>query len=324
MAPIFDYINVSDIDLEDKRFIVTYEPDIEILERSIARMGVLTPIHLRRPTTHGRLQLICGFKRLVACLNTAQHRVPALVHSAEALSAEQAFLLALHDNLGCRTFNVVEKGRFLQRLRDDYHYDLEVLTQHICPLLQLPPRPHSVALYTTLVTLDEPLQKAMVLENLALETAVWIGRHAAADRQRLLPLFAGLRLSRNRAQAFATMIEDICRRDTCSVSECFQRLGLDTILEDPQPSGAQKIERLQQILHHSRYPQLSAHERQFHATLRELRLPSQVRLQPPPYFEGQRYRVSFDFDSRQELQQVAQGLTHAAANDAVDDLLLLL
>ena len=324
MAPIFDHIDLADIDLEDKRFIVTYQPELQMLEQSIARMGVLTPVHLRRPATPGRLQLICGFKRLVACQNTAQRRVPALVHNADALSAEQAFLLALHDNLGCRRFNAVEKGRLLKRLRDDYHYDLEVLAQHICPLLQLPPRPSSVALYADLATLDEPLKNAIVAENLSLETAVWIGHHTATDRQVLLDLFAGLRLGRNRARQFASMIEDICRRDMCSVSECFQSLGVDAIVEDPQPSGPQKIERLGQTLHRSRYPQFSAHERQFHATLRELRLPSQVHLQPPPYFEGQSYRVSFAFNSRQELQQVAQSLTNAAANDAVDDLLLLL
>jgi hypothetical protein len=324
MTPIFDYINVSDIDLEDKRFIVTYQPDMQVLEHAVARMGVLTPIHLRRPTTHGRLQLICGFKRLVACLNTAQPRVPALVHSAAALSDEQAFLLALYDNLGCRTFNAVEKGRLLQRLRDNYHYDLETLTQHICPLLQLPPRPNSVALYATLVTLDEALQKAIVLQNLPLDTAVWIGRQAASDRQVLLELFITMRLGRNRAQEFASLIEDICRRDSCRVSACFQSLGVDDILADPQPSRPQKVERVRQALRRSRYPQLSAYEQQFHATVRELRLPSQIHLQPPPYFEGQHYRVSFTFNSRQELLQVAQSLAHAAANNAVDDLLLLL
>jgi enolase len=80
------------------------------------------------------------------------------------------------------------------------------------------------------------------------------------------------------------------------------------------------LEALQQ----ARLPLLSAHQRHFHDTLRKLQLPKQIELQPPPYFEGDSYRVSFAFNSRQQLRQVAQRLSAAAAHDGLDDLLALL
>lgn len=324
MTPTFEHIEVTDIDLEDKRFIVTYQPQLEALEQSVARMGVLTPIHLRRTAAGGPLQPICGFKRLLACRNTAQSHVPALIYDANTLSNERAFLIALHDNLGCRDFNAVEKGRILQRLRDDYHYDSDVLTQQICPLLELPPRLSSVEMYCTLATLDEPLQQATAEERLPLETALWIGRQASADRHVLLDLFTGLRLGRNRAREFASLIEDLCRRDGCSVHECLHRHDIDTILADAQFSDPQKIERIRQALQQSRQPLLSAHQQHFRAALGKLQLTKQINLQPPPNFEGDSYRVTFDFNSRQQLQQVAQSLSATAADDNLDDLLALL
>lgn len=324
MAPTFEHIDINDIDLEDRQFIVTYRPDLQALESSVARMGVLTPVHLRRTAATGHLQLICGFKRLLACHNTARRRVPALLHEAKTLSAERAFLLALHDNLGCRNFNAVEKGRILQRLHDDYHYDSAVLTQDICPLLHLPPRPGSLAMYGALVSLDDPLQQATAEARLPLETALWIGRQTADDRRVLLTLFTGLRVGRNRARELSGLIEDLCRRDTCSVSECLHKIDIDTLLADTQLGEPQKIERIRQALQQARLPLLSAHQQLFRTALRKLQLPAEVELQPPPYFEGDNYRVAFAFNSRQQLQQVARGLTAAAAHDGLNDLLALL
>ena len=74
-----------------------------------------SPLHLRQPSEQARLQ-VCGLKRLLACQQTGHTSVPALVYRAIELSEQQALLLALYDNLGCRALNAVEKGRILLRL----------------------------------------------------------------------------------------------------------------------------------------------------------------------------------------------------------------
>ncbi len=324
MAPTFDHVSLDHIDLEDKTFIVTYRPDMRTLDHSVARMGVLTPLHLRRRPESDRLQVVCGSKRLQASQNAGHLRVPALIYDTVELADAQAFRLAMYDNLGCRPLNVVEKGRILKQLRDDFCCDVTVLVQDVCPLLDLPPRPDTLTTYCTLVTLDEPLQAATVEATLSLETALWVGQHPPEDRQVLLALFTGLSLGRNRAREFATTIEDLCRRDACRPAQLLQDLEVLEILHAAQLNGPQKVERVRHVLRQARYPSFSVHEQHFHQTLRQLGLPSQVHLRPPPYFEGQQYQISFDFHSRQELRQIAQRLIEAAANDAMDDLLSLL
>jgi hypothetical protein len=324
MAASFQHVPLTDIALDEQTFIVTYQPEMHALQRSVARAGVLTPLHLRRLPSQALLQVVCGSKRLQACQQAGYTTVPALVHSATELTDEQAFLLAMHDNLGCRVFNAVEKARILCRLRDHFCYPAATLIEVFCPLLDLPPRAETLQAYGALAALDNVLQAAVVDGTLPLDTAVWIGQQPLADRHALLPLFTGLKVGSNRAREFAAYVGDMCRRDACNAAALLQRLGIPAILADTQHSGPQQLERVRRVLHAARYPRFSAHEQRFQDTLRHLRLPPQVSLKPPPYFEGQQYQVSFSFHTRQELQQYAQRLLEVASDTVLDELLLLL
>lgn len=319
--PTFGHIQVADIEAGDQSFVVTYRPQMQRLMDSVARMGVLTPLHLRRSAAPLGLQLIAGFKRLTAAGQTGQTTVPGLIHEAEELSDEQAFLLAVHDNLACRAFNAVEKARVLRRLRHDFRYPDEALIQEFCPLLDLPPRADVLRGYCTLATLDESLQAATVDYSLPVDVALWVGGLDPADRQAVLPLFTTLQLGSNRAQECAAYIDEVCQRDACTAAALFERLGIAALLADAQRSGPQKREAARHALRRARYPQLTAHEQRYREAVRRLRLPPAVSLRPPPYFENSRHQVSLSFSGKQELRQAAQRLLDAADSEAMDDLL---
>ena len=52
--PAFGHLPVTDIASDDGAFVVTYRPQMQRLLDSVARMGVLTPLHLRRPALNRR------------------------------------------------------------------------------------------------------------------------------------------------------------------------------------------------------------------------------------------------------------------------------
>lgn len=324
MAPAFRDVNLAEIDADDLTCVVTYRPQMAALQRSIAHAGVLTPLHLRQLDGRERLQLVSGWKRLLAVQQTGVLQVPALVYGVGELSDEAALVLAVHDNLGCRSLNAVEKGRVLQRLRERFHYAADELVKTWCPRLELAPRLEALEAHCTLLTLDETLQDGVIAHTLSLETALWIGRHEAVDREALLPLFADLKLGQNRAREFVNLIDEICLRDGCGVGQLWEDLELADMLINTELSGPQRVEQLRRQLRTRRYPMLSAYEEQFEAARRELRLPSQMSLQPPPYFEGSQYQVSFRFGSREELQTYAQKLLDSASAEALEVLLRLL
>lgn len=324
MAPVFRDVDLTEIDADDVACVVTYHPDMSALQRSIAGAGVLTPLHLRALKGRDKLQLISGWKRVLACREAGHTHVPALIHEADELSNEAAFLLAVHENLGCRTFNAVEKGRVLQRLRQQFQYPVDELVKTWCPRLDVPPRLDAFGAHCTLITLNESLQDAVIAGNLPLETALWIGRQKGADREVLQSMFAQLKLGQNRIREFVTLIDEICLRDECGVVQLWEELDLAGVLSDPELSGSQCVEQLRRRLRTRRYPMFQAHEQAFEAARRELRLPSQISLQPPPYFDGSQYQVSFRFGTREELQAYAQKLLDAASAEALGTLLGLL
>lgn len=318
--PAFGHIPLTDIALDDDTFVVTYRPQMQRLLDSVARMGVLTPLHVRRPAESALLQLVAGSKRLRAAQQAGQATVPALVHAADELSEQQAFLLAVHDNLASRPFNTVEKARILRRLRHDFQYPDAALIEQFCSLLDLPPRADTLEAYCTLATLDNALQAATVESSLPVDIALWAGSLDTTDRQAVLPLFTGLQLGSNRAQECAAYIDEICQRDACTAAALFQRLDIPALLADPQRSGPQKREAARRALRQARYPQLTAHEQRYRDAARRLRLPPAITLRPPPYFESRQYQITFSFSQRQELRRAAQRLLGAADSDAVDDL----
>lgn len=319
--PAFGRVPVANISPDEQPFVVTYRPQMQRLLDSVARMGVLTPLHLRRPTAQAPLQLVAGSKRLCAARQAGQATVPAVIHEIGDLSEQQGFLLAVHDNLGCRSFNAVEKARVLQRLLHDFRYSEEALTEQFCPLLDLPPRADVLEAYCALAALDEALQAATVEHALPVAVALWVGALDTADRQAVLPLFTTLQLGSSRAQECAAHIDEVCQRDDCTAVALFERLGVAALLADPHRSGPQKREAVRQALRRARYPQLTAHEQRFREAARRLGLPPAVSLRPPPYFENRRYQVSFSFVGKQELRQAAQRLLDAADSEAMDDLL---
>src|SRR5262245_17978310 len=324
MAPVFRQVLLTEIALDDRTFIVTYRPEMHALQRSVAHVGVLTPLHLRQPSDQALLQVVCGSKRLQACQQSGHTSVPALVYRSAELSEPQAFLLALHDNLGCRVLNAVEKARILWRLRQDFQVQPATLLQEFCPLLDLPPRAETLQAYWALATLEDALQAAVAAGTLPLETALWIGTHTAEDHQALLQLFTGLKVGSNRAREFTTYIDEICQRDASSPAALLQKLGVPALLADAQLAGPQKLDSVRHVLRQARYPQLSTYEQRFRAAARRLRLPPQITLRTPPYFEGQQYQVTLSFGQRQELRLYAQRLLDAAGHEALEELLELL
>lgn len=316
MPPVFRHVPLHEIDLADDTFVVTYRPDLHALHASVAQVGVLTPLHLRQPAPDAPLQVVCGTKRLLACQATGQTLVPALVYTAADLSPARACLLALHEHLGSRVLNAVEKGRVLQRLQTVCGYASAVLMREYCPRLGLPPRLETLRTYQRLITLDDALQAAVVDGALPLETALWIGAYANEERAPLLALFTGLHVGINRAREFASLLDDLCQREVCGPAALLEQLGIPAILHDPQRPGPQKLDHIRQRLRQARYPRLSAHEQRFQDAVRRLHLPPQLSLRPAPSFDGP-YQVTVTFQHRQELHDAAQRLVEAAGHEAI-------
>jgi hypothetical protein len=108
-------------------------------------------------------------------------------------------------------------------------------------------------------------------------------------------------LSFSRRRRFLTLLLEVSRRDRLSASK-IEELAR-RLLEDEQP-----LEALADL----RYPTLTGLREDFAALADSLWKGSGVRIDPPPYFEGEGFSVAFEFTSPDNLARKLQALRKVA------------
>lgn len=94
------------------------EDRLEELVQSIREQGLVQPLVVR-PERNGDFTLIAGERRWRAAQRAAMHEVPVVIRDADD---QQAFELALVENLQREDLNPVEEAEAFQRLIDDVGY----------------------------------------------------------------------------------------------------------------------------------------------------------------------------------------------------------
>jgi ParB-like chromosome segregation protein Spo0J len=102
-------IPLNDIDIDDRRFCISYPLEDEILTESIRKVGIVQPVLLLDASP---LIVITGFKRIASAKKLGLTEVPAVI---KRIGADEAILLSIHDNLG-RGLNAVEKACALEKM----------------------------------------------------------------------------------------------------------------------------------------------------------------------------------------------------------------
>jgi ParB family chromosome partitioning protein len=104
-----------------------YDPEkLEELKASIKEKGILQPI-LVRPV-EGGYEVVAGERRLRAARALNLEEVPAVVRN---VSAEEALILALIENVQREDLNPIEAAQAFKRLSDDFHMSHEDIAQAV-------------------------------------------------------------------------------------------------------------------------------------------------------------------------------------------------
>ncbi len=99
---------------------------LEDLAESIKESGVLQPLLVTKEGS--RYRLIAGERRLRAAKIAGLAQVPVIVRQS---TDEDAFLLALVENLQREDLNPIEQARAFKRLSDDYNMTQEAIAKRI-------------------------------------------------------------------------------------------------------------------------------------------------------------------------------------------------
>ena len=122
-------------------YCMSFRSDLDPLCRSIKKIGLIYPPLVIRGDG-GKMDVVIGFRRILALKSLKCENAPMKDISDLGLSPLDLLIFNLYDNLSVRSFNNVEKGMILNRLKS--HLPGKEIRKQYMPLLGLAPREDAV------------------------------------------------------------------------------------------------------------------------------------------------------------------------------------
>jgi ParB/RepB/Spo0J family partition protein len=307
---LLKYLPISNLNVTDDSYRVTFAPKMDELERSIRAVGIIQPITVRH-TPEGTYQVVSGYKRVLAMQNLARQTMPTLVHEAADLSPTQAFLWNVHENCLTRKLNLIEKAHTVIKLQQFLSIPEEELVRQFLPLMGENPSYKILHQLLSLGALTEPMKNHVVTNDLALSSASRIAEFTAATQQELLAVLSHIKPSTNKLNELLALIREISARDGLTVEEILSHYQLLQVVADPNASAADKVRALRQSLRGIRLPQITARQKQLAGLIDGLELPDTAKVTTDPYFENDKIKLEYQFSQPEELTELVKHLQEA-------------
>jgi hypothetical protein len=288
-------LHLHELNLEDTRFRTSEFFPFDRLALSIKRIGLLQPplVALR----DGRYVLVSGWKRIFACLKLGITCAPVLILD-EPLDLK-AFLFALYENLALREFPLLEKAEIISRFHT-FGMAGSRIVKDILPLLQVPSTAFYLNSYLLISRLGPVAKKAIVEKDMPFPVAAMLAEIQTEDLGKVVPLL--LPLGQNKQREVLENLLDISKKKRIFPGQVLEAADIQAILRSPKWPPVEKSERIRLALRKDRFPHLTAWEASFQSTLRELRWPRDISLEPAPFFETDDMEASFHFKDEKEFR----------------------
>ncbi len=319
-SPLLKQVRLDDIDRSDGLFSMNFEPDLEPLIASAKQVGILEPIWLRRKAK--KLQIISGFRRFDVAQKLGMETIRSLVWKKERIDDQTAFQMGIHENILGRGLNLVEKGMVLDKLLIRFSLSRNEVIRNWLPLLNLEPAENILGGFLLINTFSKGVKKYLLSHGLSLTNVMLLAKFSKEERLLICRSLSHLRIGENVLREMLTFLREIAHRDGIRIADLLSNSGIHGPLSDHRLSGPQKIEAIRRFLRGKRYPRLLELEKRFSAHKKGMSLSPQIKITPPPFFEGDRFKIEFSFGSLEEYEKNLATL-QKLSKERVGDLLMI-
>ena len=303
---------INQIDFDDRSYIFTFESPISNLINSINEIGIINPPILEQKSKDV-FRIVSGSKRILALKHLKIDQLDALIYySKKSQPALSLFLINLHDNLGTRVLNSIEKATVLHKLIRLFQFSEKDVMAEYFPLLELGANRSVLERYLKLMQLEQELKIAVANDFLSVEIAIALLEQSNIERQAIFKLFQLLKLGKNRQKEFFKLLTEISAIDDRSVDLVLSNNEIEGILKNDKITPPRKTEYIKAILKKMRYPLFTNIDEQFQNIKKELKLPPKIVFRPPLFFEAENYSVEFSFKNQPEFNKLVEILKSIA------------
>ena len=320
MGRVLRKIGIDTIDSRDHFFCMAFHPNLDCLKRSIGQVGLLQPIIVREKSQGPGCQVVCGFKRLSSCEQLGLKEIEAFSYRKLELGDLEGFHMALQENLTTRGLNLIEKSMVLHKLIHCFGLSKESIARDYMPMLGLQSNLKILEKASQLVRLRDEIKQYIVEEQVSLENAARLLEFPLEDQAEIGRLVSKMKLGENKLKEVLTFLREISSRDGLMVRELVQG-EIEAIASDITLSKVQKTHLMRRCLREMRYPQLTELEKAFRKKRKGLGLSPGISLQPPPYFEGETFRLEFGFRDVGEFKAILSKLIEASERKELGEMI---
>ena len=279
----------------------------ESLTNSITEFGQSAPVLVHEK--QGGLALVAGAARLAVQARLGRPVLARMVEGAHALGLG---LLYLADNAhrqpdDAMRFKALTYFAPLMNAAD--------LERDILPRLGVRPKSKDARLLLDWLDLPADWQGLLASGNVPLAAGMALARMDAADRDALLPLFAGMTWSRSNAVNVLTWLFEAGRMAGKPVAEVMAGAGMDGLL-DQGLSPKDAIARLSTAARQARYPELTRLRDRFDAAARTVTAGTRWRLTQPDNFETDGAELAVRVKDPEQLARAVEELGKLAGSPA--------
>jgi len=309
---MFTYQTVSkqEVDLRDETFRISYGFELQELVRSIGKVGLIQPPILQEISPR-RYRVVCGFKRVLALGELGYQQFTAAL-LPEEMREQDAFMLTLHENLSHRLLNPVETALAINKLTR--YLSLQEIQEKFLSLLGVGKSLSLLKMYTVILDLEEEIKIGLASGVVTKEIVSLFLRFSPQERVLLSQLITRLKLSKNKQIELSENFAVIKERDGVGIETLLKSEEVNEIFSDQRIGLVAQGDRIREYVRKLRYPQLSKAEEDFRKKKNRLELKG-IDLIPPPYFEGEEFRIHFSFTTVREYKKKIELLRSIADSE---------
>ena len=320
-ANMFSYehrtTSLSQIDTEDDACRLSLATSLDTLAASIRTVGLINPPVLRQREDL-QYQIVCGFRRVLACKSMGWKEIEARVLQGKTTELD-ALKLAILDNRSHRELNVVEQARGIQKVSPHLRSGNRLLM--LSSLLGFPQNQKVFEKLEALSRLPRAVQASVADNMVSFEAAVDLSNFSEEDALSFFEIFKALRLSQNKQREVITLVQEIAIRDEVQPAKVLKSRAISTILDAAELNRNEKGSKMRAYLKRRRFPALAKAEERFSQGLKALKLDEHTRVTASPYFERRSYALHMAFKNKKELDERRKALDAMAKNPALKKLL---
>ena len=296
-------VHFSQIDFDDQSYIFTFEPLLSQLINSIKKIGLINPPILEQ-TSDNSYRIVTGLKRILALGQLKINQFPARIYqSMTRVPILDLFLINFYENIGTRNLNEIEKSIILHKFIHLFQVPEGSVISDFLPLLNPGATKAVLDRYLKLVYLEDNVRIAIVEDFISIDNAITLLEISRVDRQSIFNLFQRLQLGKSNQKELIRLFSEIAKISNRSMVQIVDDKAIQDILSSEKITSPRKIEHIKEVLKRMRYPSFSRVESNFQNLKKDLKLPPNIILRPPPFFEGEKYTIEFSFKNQAEFKK---------------------